>query len=82
MIKRTDTTADWEVLDTARESANGMGALLNPNLSAGEVVQGPFIDCLSNGFKLRSTNAFFNASGGTYIFAAFAENPFKYSLAR
>jgi hypothetical protein len=82
MIKRTDTTADWEVLDTARDLTNGMGALLNPNLSNAEAVSGPFIDCLSNGFKLRSTNAFFNASGGTYIFAAFAENPFKYSLAR
>jgi len=33
MIKRTDTTADWEVLDTARDLTNGMGALLNPNLS-------------------------------------------------
>jgi hypothetical protein len=82
MIKRIDTTADWEVLDTARDLTNGMGALLNPNLSNAEAVSGPFIDCLSNGFKLRSTNAFFNASGGTYIFAAFAENPFKYALAR
>ena len=82
MIKRTDTTADWEVLDTSRDSYNGMGALLNPNLSNAEAVSGPFIDVVSNGFKLRSTNAFFNASGGTYIFAAFAENPFKNSLAR
>ena len=82
MIKRIDTTADWEVLDTSRDSYNGMGALLNPNLSNAEAVSGPFIDVVSNGFKLRSTNAFFNASGGTYIFAAFAENPFKNSLAR
>ena len=82
MIKRTDTTADWEVLDTSRDSYNGMGALLNPNLSNAEAVSGPFIDVVSNGFKLRSTNAFFNANGGTYIFAAFAENPFKNSLAR
>jgi hypothetical protein len=36
---------------------------------------------VSNGFKVRSTSAI-NASGGTYIYMAFAENPFKYSLAR
>ena len=41
-----------------------------------------FLDILSNGFKCRNTAADKNASGGTYIFMAFAENPFKYSLAR
>ena len=40
-------------------------------------------DILSNGFKLRNNNsAAVNASGVTYIFAAFAEVPSKYSLAR
>ena len=37
---------------------------------------------LSNGFKQRGTGVSMNASGGTYIYIAFAENPFKYSLAR
>jgi hypothetical protein len=40
------------------------------------------IDFISNGFKLRGTAAGLNANGGTYIFAAFAESPFKTSLAR
>ena len=40
------------------------------------------IDLLSNGFKLRTSNATGNASGGNYIYLAFASNPFKYSLAR
>ena len=40
------------------------------------------IDILSNGFKLRTSNATGNASGGNYIYLAFASNPFKYSLAR
>jgi hypothetical protein len=39
-------------------------------------------DLLSNGFKLRTTTTGSNASGGTYIYAAFAENPFKNALAR
>jgi hypothetical protein len=42
------------------------------------------IDFLSNGFKIRvgSASAGSNASGGTYIVMAFAENPFKNSNAR
>ena len=40
------------------------------------------IDYLSNGFKIRNTNTNWNASGGTYIYMAFAEQPFKYSNAR
>ncbi len=34
------------------------------------------MDFLSNGFKLRTTDGDSNASGGIYIFMAFAENPF------
>ena len=39
------------------------------------------IDILSNGFKLRNSNQNINAAS-TYIYAAFAENPFKYARAR
>jgi len=39
-------------------------------------------DLVSNGFKVRDGNQSLNVSGGTYIYAAFAENPFKNSLAR
>ena len=37
-------------------------------------------DLVSNGAKIRSNNN--NTSGQTYIYAAFAENPFKYANAR
>jgi hypothetical protein len=40
------------------------------------------LDILSNGFKLRSTNGGTNTSGGVYIYAAFATNPFRNSLAQ
>jgi hypothetical protein len=34
------------------------------------------LDFLSNGIKIRDTNPSLNASGATYIYMAFAENPF------
>ena len=37
---------------------------------------------VSNGFKNRQTNVFFNDNNGTYFYMAFAENPFKNSTAR
>jgi hypothetical protein len=81
LIKRTDTTGNWIMWDTARNTYNVMGEELYPNLSnAGSTATD--MDVLSNGFKLRNTTADFNANGGTYIYAAFAENPFKNSLAR
>jgi hypothetical protein len=81
MRKRTDTTAYWVVFDTARNTYNVVGEDLYPNDSlAGS---NDFVmDILSNGFKIRGTGANINANGGTYIYMAFAENPFKYALAR
>jgi hypothetical protein len=70
-------------LDSARDSFNVSQNGINPNLSNAEST-GWFLDTLSNGFKLRVAGAgtSMNASGSTYIFAAFAESPFKYSRAR
>ena len=47
-----------------------------------EDTSGEDIDILSNGFKPRDSAGAWNVSGGTYIYAAFAENPFKYANAR
>ena len=83
MIKKTDTVSDWWIWDTSRNTYNQMQAVLYPNLTSVEVVDPVFnFDALSNGFKNRSTNVTVNGSGATYIYAAFAENPFKNSLAR
>jgi hypothetical protein len=82
MIKRTDTTANWFIFDTARDTYNAAGLELYPNLSNAEADGRPDLDILSNGMKMRSTATGQNANGGTYIYMAFAENPFKYSLAR
>jgi hypothetical protein len=82
MIKRTDSALGWVIWDTARGTFNTDDKVLQPNLSNAEAASTLFIDVLSNGFKIRNTPGEFNASGGTYIFAAFAEHPFKNSLAR
>ena len=81
MVKRIDLTNDWFTVDSSRNTYNIASALLRPNTSAAEQTSG-VIDVLSNGFKPRTTDSAYNASGGTYIFAAFAENPFKNALAR
>jgi hypothetical protein len=80
MVKKTDSTDNWIIIDNIRDPDNAAGQCLYPNLSNAE--NGPFNakDFLSNGFKCRSVEA--NLSGGTYIYMAFAENPFKYSNAR
>jgi len=85
MFKRTDVAANWLILDTSRNTYNVVDLMLEPNLSDAEATGLAGTnnwDALSNGFKVRGTGALTNASSGTYIYAAFAENPFKYSLAR
>jgi hypothetical protein len=84
MIKRADSAGTfWIVHDTARSPSNAAPQRLFPNASDAEgSTSAGNIDILSNGFKLRNTDTGYNASGGTYIFMAFAESPFKNSLAR
>ncbi len=83
MFKRSDGVSAWEVVDTARSTYNVMGNVLFPNYSNAEATTGDYAnlcDALSNGFKIRSTSSASNS--GTVIYAAFAEFPFKFSLAR
>ena len=81
MTKRTDTTSAWIIWDTARDSFNVGQSALFPHLSNAEIVASN-LDINSNGFKMRNTGTDYNANGGTYIFAAFSEFPFKNALAR
>jgi hypothetical protein len=83
LIKRTDAIANWRIHDTARDTYNVASKTLYPNLTNAETsAASEYWDILSNGIKLRTSDAESNASGGTYIYMAFAENPFKYSNAR
>jgi hypothetical protein len=82
MMKSTSTES-WELFDTSRSSFNQAVALLEADASGSENTSSTSaIDILSNGFKQRNTRAATNGSGTTYIYMAFAENPFKYSNAR
>ena len=82
MIKNATTAGtSWEMFDNARETSNLMDLELLANSSAAEGTY-TYGDFVSNGFKLRSTNNGVNQSSATLIYMAFAENPFKYSLAR
>jgi hypothetical protein len=82
IIKRTDAVGDWYTFDSARDPYNATAQGLLPNSSASETTYTGWGDLLSNGFKIRRTDAAWNSSGGTYIYMAFAENPFKNALAR
>jgi len=81
MLKRTDSTSDWLMLDNKRGPYNVNQPALIPNTSQAEITS-TYEDFLSNGFKFRDAASGLNVNGGTYIYMAFAENPFKYSNAR
>jgi len=74
--KRKDGATDWRILDTTRDSFNVADKRLFPNNSDAENTVQDTLDFLSNGFKHRATNSGGNASGGNYIYMAFAESPF------
>jgi hypothetical protein len=83
MWKRTDAAQEWHVFDTTRDEYNPLNRDLWPPHSSAEYTgYGGPVDYLSNGFKFRTSSVIANASGGTYIFIAFAENPFKHTNAR
>jgi hypothetical protein len=69
-------------MDAVRETSNAITARLFPNLNNAEQTGSTDIDFLSNGFKIRNNISGFNDNGVTHVYAAFAEAPFKYSLAR
>ena len=82
MIKRTDAVGDWYVFDTGRDPYNATTYGLIPNSAGTDTSYTGWGDLLSNGFKIRRTDGAWNASGGTYIYYAVAENPLKFANAR
>jgi len=83
ILKNITSAQSWSVQDTSRSPYNVGSAVLLPNSSSAELTGTDFIDIVSNGFKIRhSSSGNNNNSGDTYIYMAFAENPFKYANAR
>jgi len=75
MIKNTSTTTSWSILDNKRSVFNPADEYLKANTSDAVSDLGD-VDILSNGLKMRTTNNHVNGPGNTYIYMAFAENPF------
>jgi len=76
LVKVSDGTNGWLVIDVKRSPANPQGKFLyaNANSAEGTVTYGEFF---SNGFGWKGTNSIaVNQSGKNYVYMAFAENPF------
>jgi len=82
MVKASSSAGyNWYIMDTIRNTTNLVNNDITPNLSSVENTQ-DMIDITSNGFKARVSASRINGSSITYIYMAFAENPFKNALAR
>ena len=83
LVKSSSGAFDWHITDTSRSTYNQADTVLFPNSSAAETNGGGYYyDLLSNGFKCSNLGSATTGSGATYIYAAFAENPLKFSNAR
>ena len=74
IIKRTDTDANWRMLDNKRSTTNPRDKELFPNLANPESTFDA-VNFLSNGFELATTDANYNNSSGTYLYLAIAADP-------
>ena len=82
LVKNADATEDWFIWDNERDGYNPTYQYFKANDVAAENANtnDGIIDITSTGFKIRSQYSPNNAN--TYVFAAFAESPFKYANAR
>jgi len=75
LVKQSNTTRDWFIYDNKRDPDNVVREQLEANTSSAADSYDN-IDFTAQGFKLRTSSAILNQSGGTYIYMAFAESPF------
>ena len=77
ILKRTDSSDNWLIHDNKRKNPfNVVDTQLFTDLNYAESSSSAILDYCANGFKIRKTGGNINASGGTYIYLAFAESPF------
>jgi len=78
MTKRSDVANSWVMFDNKRDPHNEINNNFYANTNEAEETGtlNNDLDFLSNGIKIREDNNALNASGGTYIYMAFAESPF------
>ena len=75
ITKCSSASGEWEIYDNKRTTYNVATSTLEAQSSSAELNYYS-IDMLSNGFKQRQSYNTQNQSGATYIYMAFAENPF------
>ena len=76
IFRNTGGSHIWGIYDSARDTYNVADEFLRANGgdAAGTAVG---VDFLSNGFKVRGSQGFYNQSGATILYMAWAENPFQ-----
>ena len=71
LIKRTDSTGDWYVWDSARGIVAGNDPYLLLNDVSAEVTNTDWVDTAASGFELSNAGGnLVNTNGGSYIFLA------------
>ena len=78
IAKRIDSTDNWVMKDSKRNSYNSVFSNLNPNTNTaefGSIDDVNSFDFYSNGFKVKGSNSSVNANGDSFIFMAWAEQP-------
>jgi len=78
MTKNISATDSWVIMDEKRSPSNVANKYLLPNSDGAEGTNFDMFDFVSNGFKCRRATSQ-NTSGNTFIYMAFAENPFTTS---
>ena len=76
MMKRTDDVEGWHIFDNKRDVDNVIEIRLEADSSGADTTTVDWVDFLSNGIKHRYSGTNINASGGTFVYMAFAEAPF------
>ena len=73
MVKRTDATGSWFIVDNTRDPRSSPTKDLQPNSTSTETDNSAFYTFTSTSFQLKTTGTAVNADGGTYIYMAFAD---------
>jgi hypothetical protein len=83
LLRRTNSSGGWNILDNKREPYNPSDERAEAQAASAFDNHAAYAtDFLSNGFKMRGTSTEWNGSGDTFLYLAFAKEPFKYSNAR
>jgi hypothetical protein len=80
LVKSVDSTSDWLLVDDKRIGYNAENEYIEVNNANAEGTVNMF-DLVSNGFKNRDRTADPNVAE-TYLYIAFASQPFKFATAR